>query len=310
MRERGDFPGSHFLFVFGFINAPARKFVVKEINFTEKIPVTHHLIELKNRLVQVALVVAVFFGVCFYFIDFLLLWLQDPLPQKYAELTFITPTEPFFTAMKVSFMGSMFISMPWILYHVWGFIAPGLKVKEKKVTALFVAFGTAFFLFGGLFCYFLVVPLGLKFLLNYGTEWWKMQVTIGFYFSFVVKMILAFAFAFQTPLIMVLLTKFGVVNTVKMKLYRKWAFLSTFALAAVLTPPDVITQVLLAFPLYGLYEFGVVVSRFFEDPKNRELAFKQMQAEAAAKKAAKEAAQRASMEAKKAKAAKKARKAS
>ena len=269
--------------------------MVKTVDFTEKIPVTHHLIELKNRLVQVALVVSMFFGVCFYFIDFLLLWLEDPLPKKYAELTFITPTEPFFTAMKVSFMGSMFISMPWILYHIWEFIAPGLKVKEKKVTALFVAFGTLFFLFGGLFCYFLVVPLGLKFLLNYGTTWWKMQVTIGFYFSFVVKMILAFAFAFQTPLIMVLLTKFGVISTIKMKLYRKYAFLGTFGLAAVLTPPDIITQVLLAFPLYGLYEFGIVVSRFFEDPKTRELALKQMQKEAAAKKAAKEAAQRATM---------------
>jgi len=283
------------LFITGLFRAPARIFVVKTVDFTEKIPVTHHLIELKNRLVQVALVVSIFFGVCFYFIDFLLLWLEDPLPKKYAELTFITPTEPFFTAMKVSFMGSMFISMPWILYHIWEFIAPGLKVKEKKVTALFVAFGTLFFLFGGLFCYFLVVPLGLKFLLNYGTNWWKMQVTIGFYFSFVVKMILAFAFAFQTPLIMVLMTKFGVINTIKMKLYRKWAFLGTFGLAAVLTPPDIITQVLLAFPLYGLYEFGMVVSRFFEDPKNRELAFKQMQKEAAAKKAAKEAAQRATM---------------
>ena len=246
-------------------------------------------------MIQVALVVALFFGVCFYFIDFLLLWLESPLPKQYADLTFITPTEPFFTAMKVAFMGSIFISMPWILYHVWGFIAPGLKVKEKKVTAMFVFFGTVFFLFGGLFCYFLVVPLGLKFLLNYGTTWWKMQVTIGFYFSFVVKMILAFAFAFQTPLIMVLLTKFGVINTVKMKLYRKWAFLGTFALAAVLTPPDIITQVLLAFPLYGLYEFGIIVSRFFEDPKNREMAVQQMQREAAAKKAAKEAAQRAAM---------------
>ena len=299
------------MFRIGPHKALARKFVVKTVEFTEKIPVTHHLIELKNRLVQVALVVSLFFGVCFYFIDFLLLWLEDPLPKKYSELTFITPTEPFFTAMKVSFMGSMFISMPWILYHIWGFIAPGLKVKEKKVTALFVFFGTLFFLFGGLFCYFLVVPLGLKFLLNYGTTWWKMQVTIGFYFSFVVKMILAFAFAFQTPLIMVLLTKFGVINTIKMKLYRKWAFLGTFALAAVLTPPDIITQVLLAFPLYGLYEFGLVVSRFFEDPKNRELAFKQMQKEAAANKATKEAAHRAAMEKKaKQKTAKKTRKAS
>ena len=104
---------------------------------------------------------------------------------------------------------------------------------------------------------------------------------------------MAFAFAFQTPLIMVLLTKFGVINTVKMKLYRKWAFLGTFALAAILTPPDIITQVLLAVPLYGLYEFGMIVSRFFEDPKNRELAIRQMQAEAEARRAAKEAAKTA-----------------
>jgi sec-independent protein translocase protein TatC len=105
---------------------------------------------------------------------------------------------------------------------------------------------------------------------------------------------------------MVLLTKFGVINTVKMKLYRKWAFLGTFLLAAVLTPPDIITQVLLAFPLYGLYEFGMVVSRFFENPKNREIAIRQMQAEAEAKRAAKEAVEKAA-EMKKA-AAKKAKK--
>ena len=267
--------------------------MVKEVNFTEKVPISHHLIEVKDRVIQVALVVALFFGLSFYFIDILLLWLEDPLPKQFAELTFITPTEPFFTNMKVAFMGSVFISMPWILYHLWGFIAPGLKVKEKKITALFVFFGTMFFLFGGIFCYFLVLPLGLKFLLAYGSNFWKMQVTIGFYFSFVVKLIMAFAFAFQTPLIMVLLTKFGVINTVKMSMYRKWAFLGTFALAAVLTPPDIITQVLLAVPLYGLYEFGMVVSRFFEDPKNRELAIREMHAEVQARKAAKEAARMA-----------------
>ncbi len=250
--------------------------MVKTVQFTEKVPISHHLIELKDRLIRVALVVALFFGLCFYFIDFLLLWLQDPLPPKYAELTFITPTEPFFTAMKVSFMGSIFISMPMILYQVWEFISPGLKVKEKKITFMFVAFGTLFFLMGGIFCYFLVLPLGLKFLLTYGVNWWKMQVTIGFYFSFVVKLILAFAFAFQTPLLMVLLTKFGLVNTVKMRFYRKWAFLGAFALSAVLTPPDIITQILLAIPLYGLYEFGVVVSRWFEDPKVRTRVEKEM----------------------------------
>ena len=136
--------------------------------------------------------------------------------------------------------------MPYILYHVWFFISPGLKVKEKKDHHdVRCFFGTLFFLFGGVFCYFLVLPLGLKFLIGYGIEYYNFQLTIQLYFNFVVKLILAFAFAFQTPLIMVLLTKFGIINTIKMRIYRKWAFLGSFALAAVLTPPDIITQVLL-----------------------------------------------------------------
>ncbi len=153
-----------------------------------------------------------------------------------------------------------------------------------------MVFGTFFFLCGGVFCYFLVLPLGLNFLLVYGTNWWKMQVTIGFYFTFVVKLMLAFGFAFQTPLLMVLMTKFGVVNTVKMKLYRKWAFMGCFAFAALVTPPDIITQLLLGFPLYALYEFGVVVSAFFEDPKNREAALRDIERAKAAKKSRAESA--------------------
>ena len=262
--------------------------MVRSVKFTEKIPVSSHLIEVRDRMVMVGIVVALFFGVCFYFIDFLLLWLQDPLPLRYQEkLIYIAPTEVFFTHMKVALMGSLFISMPVILYHIWFFIAPGLKVKEKKITSMFVGAGTLFFLFGGVFCYFLVLPLGLKFLLGYGSTWWTMQVTIQLYFNFVVKLILAFGFAFQTPLLMVLLTKFGVTNTIQMKIYRKWAFLGCFVLASVLTPPDIITQVLLGFPLYGLYEFGVIVSAAFEDPKERAKVLRQWEAEKAARKAAK-----------------------
>jgi sec-independent protein translocase protein TatC len=265
--------------------------MAQKLNFTEKIPISSHLIELKNRMIKVTIVLAFFFGLCFYFKDFLLLWLEDPRPDRLTnKLTFISPTEPFFAHMKVSFMGSLFISMPYILYHVWFFVSPGLKVKEKKITMMFVIFGTLFFLFGGVFCYFLVLPLGLKFLIGYGSDWYEPFVTIQLYFNFVVKLILAFAFAFQTPLIMVLLTKFGIINTIKMRLYRKWAVLGSFALAAILTPPDIITQVLLGLPLYGLYEFGVIVSAFFEDPKQREQVIKQMQLQREMKQAKKEAA--------------------
>ncbi len=268
--------------------------MAQHLKFTEKVSISSHLIELKNRFVKVALVLAIFFGLCFYFKEFLLLWLEDPLPAKYkGNLIFISPTEPFFAHMKVSFMGALFISMPYILYHVWFFISPGLKVKEKKITMMFVFFGTFFFLFGGLFCYFLVLPLGLKFLIGYGVEYYHFQLTIQLYFTFVVKLILAFAFAFQTPLIMILLTKFGVINTIKMRLYRKWAFLGAFALSAVLTPPDIITQVLLGIPLYLLYEFGVLVSAFFEDPKKRAEVVKQMKLQREMRQAKKEAAMKA-----------------
>ena len=154
---------------------------------------------------------------------------------------------------------------------------------------LFVISGTMFFLFGGVFCYFLVLPLGLKFLLLFGANYWKMEVTIGLYYNFTLKLILAFAFAFQTPLLMVFMTKVGLVSTVKMRVYRKWAFLGCFVLSAVLTPPDVITQLLLAVPLYGLYEFGVFVSYFFEDPKQREEVLREFQAQREAKKAQKNA---------------------
>ncbi len=274
---------------------------IKDLKFKDKVAISSHLREAKDRMIQVTIVVLVFFAVSFYFIVIPLAWLEDPLPEKFGKLTFITPTEPFFTNMKVAFMCSLFISMPFILYHIWQFIAPGLKVKEKKITIMFVLFGTLFFVFGGTFCYFLVMPIALKFLMNYGVNFWDFQVTIGFYFSFVTKLILSFAFAFQTPLIMVLLTKFGVINTVKMRLYRKWAFLGSFVLAWVLTPPDIITQVMLGFPLYGLYEFGVVVSAIFEDPKQRDLAIKQMQLQKEMRKAKKEAQQAAKAKAGKAK---------
>lgn len=274
--------------------------MAEKLNFTEKVPISSHLIELKNRMIKVTIVLAFFFGLCFYFKDFLLFWVEDPLPSKYkGNLIFISPTEPFFAHMKVSFMGALFISMPYILYHMWFFISPGLKVREKKITMMFVFFGTLFFLFGGVFCYFLVLPLGLKFLIGYGIEWYEFQLTIQLYFSFVVKLILAFAFAFQTPLIMVLLTKFGVINTIKMRLYRKWAFLGAFALSAVLTPPDIITQVLLGIPLYLLYEFGVLVSAFFEDPKQREQVLEQMRLQREMREAKKEAAMKVKKKAKK-----------
>ncbi|MFQ5717878.1 MAG: twin-arginine translocase subunit TatC [Nitrospinales bacterium] len=260
---------------------------MKAVKFSDQIPISSHLKEFRDRLILVGVVVGLFFGVCFYFRDFFLTWLQEPLPAQFLDdLTFITPTEPFFTALKVSFMVSLFASMPVILFQVGAFVGPGLKIKEKKITALFVLTGTLFFVAGGAFCYFLVLPLGLKFLLLFGAHYWKMAVTIGSYVSFVVKLTLAFAFAFQMPLVLVFLTKLGLVDTIKMKSCRKWVFLGCFVLSAILTPPDIVTQIMLAFPLYGLYEFGIVASFLFEDPERRSEVLRNIREQKEARKAA------------------------
>lgn len=271
--------------------------MVKTVGFTEKVPISSHLRELKDRVVVVSMTIGVTFAISYVFLDHLLGFLQAPIPKGFNDLTFISPTEPLFTALRVCFLGALFLSMPVILHQIWKFISPGLKMQEQKITMLFVVSGTLFFLFGGAFCYFLVMPIGLKYLLSFGTTYWKMNVTIGLYYTFVVNLIMAFAFAFQTPLIMVLLTKLGLASTVKMRLYRKWAFLGAFVIGAILTPPDVITQTLLSLPLYGLYEFGVVVSYFFEDPKQREETIRQIIIEREARKAKKAAQQQAAEEA-------------
>ncbi len=221
-----------------------------------------------DRLFIAALVSGLCFALSLIFIDPLLLLLEYPIPRAYADLTFLSPNEPAWVAVKVAVMATLFLSMPTILYALWGHLPRNSAVQKKHAAGWFVGLGTLFFVLGGVFCYFLVLPLGLKFLLNWGVQWWKIQVTMELYYTFVTNLMTVFAFAFLTPLIMVMLVQNGYVKTVQLRKARPWFYCASFVIAAVLTPSDIITQVLLAVPLYCLYEFGVVVSIFFENSRN------------------------------------------
>lgn len=240
---------------------------MKRVEFEAKLPFTEHLVELRNRLVVVISVVMVCSAISFLAREYLINFLEKPLPEAFKNLSFISPTEGFFVAMKVSIFSGIIFSFPVTLYQIWSFVSPGLKEKEKKITVPLVFFGTIFFFIGVSFGYFAILPLGLNFLLTFGAEYWIPTITVANYLSFCIKLLLGFGAAFELPLIIALLCKAGITTSSQLIHYRKYALLSIFIVAAMLTPPDVITQVFMALPLILLYEVGIYAGKMFEKKK-------------------------------------------
>lgn len=240
---------------------------MKRVGFDSKIPFTEHLVELRNRLVVVISTVMVLSAVGFLARDYLIHFLESPLPEAYKQMSFLSPTEGFFVAMKVSIFAGILFSFPVILYQAWAFVSPGLKDKERKMTIPLVFFGTFFFLLGVSFAYFAILPLGLNFLLSFGAKYWTPNITIANYLSFCIKLILAFGAVFELPLLIAFCCKVGLITTGQLIQYRKYAILSFFVLASILTPPDVITQIFMALPLILLYEVGIYAGKLFEKKK-------------------------------------------
>lgn len=240
---------------------------MKRVGFDSKIPFTEHLAELRTRLVVVISTVVVLSAVGFLARDYLIRVLESPLPEAYSKMSFLSPTEGFFVAMKVSIFAGIIFSFPVILFQSWAFISPGLKEKERKMTVPLVLFGTLFFFVGVSFAYFAILPLGLNFLISFGAEYWTPNITIANYISFCIKLLLAFGVVFELPLLIAFFCKTGLITTTQLIYYRKYALLSFFILAAILTPPDVITQVFMALPLILLYEIGIFAGKLFEKKK-------------------------------------------
>lgn len=232
----------------------------------QKLPLTSHLQELRKRLVLSFISIGVGFVICYAFSQPLFDILSRPLLKVMPSggtLIFTSVAEAFFTYMKMAFIAGIILASPFVLYQVWAFVAPGLYRHEKKYVIPFVAAGTFFFVLGILFAYVVAIPVGFKFLLGYATDFIKPMPSMKEYLSFSIKFLLAFGLVFEFPVVLVLLARIGVVDAKTMARHRKYAILLIFIFAAVMTPPDIISQLLMAIPLMGLYELSIILSRIF-----------------------------------------------
>jgi sec-independent protein translocase protein TatC len=232
----------------------------------KKLSLTSHLQELRKRLILSFIAIGVGFIICYLFSDALFDIIAKPLMKVMpvgGTLIFISVAEAFFTYMKVGFIGGLVLVSPFVLYQVWAFVAPGLYQHEKRYAIPFVLGGSFFFALGILFAYFVALPYGFKFLLGFATDFIKPLPSMKEYLSFSMKFLLAFGLVFEFPVVLVLLARIGVIDSKTLARHRKYAILLIFIFAAVMTPPDLISQVLMALPLMGLYELSIILAKLF-----------------------------------------------
>jgi sec-independent protein translocase protein TatC len=232
----------------------------------KKLPLTSHLQELRKRLILSFIAIGAGFALCYALADSLFNILAAPLLKMMppgGSLIFTSVAEAFFTYMKVAFIAGLMLSSPFVLYQIWAFVAPGLYRNEKRYVIPFVFAGSCFFALGILFGYTVAIPVGFKFLLGYASDVIKPMPSMKEYLSFSIKFLLAFGIVFEFPVVLVLLARIGVVRAETLAKKRKYAILLIFVFAAVMTPPDLISQVLMALPLIGLYELSIVLAKLF-----------------------------------------------
>jgi sec-independent protein translocase protein TatC len=239
----------------------------------DKIPFTAHLEELRSRLIKCLIAVGIGFVIAYGFKEILFEILVHPLVMVMAKgdhLIFTGLPEAFFTYLKVAFLAGLMLASPVVLYQFWMFVAPGLYRKERKMLAPIVLLSSFFFIAGALFGYFIVFPWGFKFFLGFATESIRPLPSMKEYLSFSAKLLLAFGLVFELPMVLTFLARLGVVSVDFLKKNRKYAILLFFIGAAILTPPDVVTQIMMALPLMAMYELSIIGARLFGKRKPQE----------------------------------------
>ena len=232
----------------------------------EQQPFTAHLEELRKRLINCFIAVAIGFVASYAFKEELFYILVAPLKQAMKEgdtLIYTHLPEAFFTFLKTALISGIMLASPVILYQFWMFMAPGLYDREKKMLVPILLLSTLFFTGGALFGYFVVFPLGFEFFLSFATDTIRPMPRMREYLSFAAKLLLAFGIVFELPLVITFLARLGVVSVDFLKKHRKYAILLFFCGSAMLTPPDVVTQIMMALPLMVLYEISIIGARVF-----------------------------------------------
>ena len=238
--------------------------------------ITDHLKELRTRLLKSVIFLFIAFIFCYIFADKIYSFLLDPYVQAVKDdpierrMIFTALHETFLTYLKLAFFSSFCLSFPIIIIQIWKFIAPGLYKDEKLALMPFLIATPILFILGGMLVYYLIMPLAIKFFLSFETTATisglpiQLEAKVNEYLSLVTKLIFAFGLSFQLPVLLTLLGKVGFLNSESLKKRRKYIVVMIFATAAILTPPDPITQIGLALPLLLLYELSIITVKFVE----------------------------------------------
>ncbi len=229
-----------------------------------------HLFELRDRLVRSLVALGLAFLPTFFFASELYDLLAMPMMRTLPEGSKMIATgviTPFFIPMKIALMVSFLVVLPYILYQAWAFVAPGLYAHEKRLVVPLIISSTLLFFLGMLFCYFVVFQTVFSFIAQFAPKSITVAPDIEAYFNFVLGMFMAFGITFETPVVVVVLVMTGIISVEKLKEIRSFVIVGAFVVAAVVTPPDVVSQLMLAIPLCILYEVGIFFARFVEKPR-------------------------------------------
>ncbi len=247
-------------------------------------PITEHLGDLRKKILISVIALSITFLISFNYSEDVFRFIMFPLkynidfsvknmyihfvPQdklQNTKLIFLAPAEAFWMNMKIAFVSALILALPVIFYQLWRFISPGLLLKERRYVFPFIFLATGLFLIGAAFCFFIVLPFAMGFLLTYKVgDFLSPMLSAGNYVDFCLKFILAFGAVFELPIAIVFFTRMGIVTPKTLAKNRKYAILLAFVVAAILTPtPDVFNQTLMAVPMIVLYEVGIIVSRIF-----------------------------------------------
>lgn len=227
--------------------------------YNKDIPILAHIEELRSRLIKCAFCVLICGALVYHYNEIILAFVAKPV----GKLVFIEPTEAFVTYVKVAFWGGLFLASPYCIFQIWRFVGAGLKPNEKRYAYLFFPASFLLFVIGAVFGFIVIISVGMRFLLSFGTNFMTPMISISKYVSFVGAMTLAFGIVFQLPLVMLLLTKIGLLTPSILSSKRRYVTVAIFIASGILTPsPDIFSQLAMAIPLLFLYEIGLILSKF------------------------------------------------
>lgn len=240
-------------------------------------PLLEHLIELRKRLINSAIAIVVLMVICFLLAGNIFDILLNPYRSIYAnpgdmELIYTAPQEFFFTQLNLAFFGAIFLGFPYIATQIYGFVAPGLYKHERKALVPYLIATPIFFLLGAAMVYFVVLPMALNFFAGMQTDEIKLLAKVSEYLGLAMTLILAFGICFQLPVVLTLLARIDLINVDQLKKGRRYAIVGILIVAAFITPPDPISQIGLALPMYGLYELSIISVRWVQRRREKALA--------------------------------------